>query len=145
MLLFSHGDSVKKYFTWNVFVVRAFCVFVIWGSTALQAKMMLGVLTVPLSITVESIAIAWLIGSCILNRDFVSWFLNTRLLVFIGMISYSWYIWQQLFLFTCGRYFNNEQLFRFPINLLMSFAAACASYYLIEKTFERLKKRIMAK
>jgi len=143
MLLFYYGAEVKKYFTSYVGVLRIVLIFLIWGSTALQSQAMLGVLTVPLSNTVESIAISWLIASFIFNPDPGHKILNSRILVFIGTISYSWYLWQQLFLFECERYFSSES-FRFPINIILSFIVACMSYYLIEKTFQRLKPKIAA-
>lgn len=141
-ILFYHQDQVRKYFSSYIIVVRIFLIFLIWGSTALQSKAMLGMITVPFSNTVESIAITWLIASFILNRDWIHWLLNTKAMIFIGTISYSWYIWQQLFLFECGRYFSADW-FRFPINIAFSFLAACISYYLVEKTFERLKKKVV--
>lgn len=143
LLLFYHGPIVKQFFTKYVNLIRVFCIFLIWGSTGLQSQMMVGLITVPLSNTVESLAIAWLLASCIFNRDVLFWLLNSKVMVFIGAISYSWYLWQELFLFDCDRYFTGA-LFHFPTNLILSFIVASASYFLIEKPFERLKKLAMA-
>jgi peptidoglycan/LPS O-acetylase OafA/YrhL len=55
--------------------------------------------------------------------------LNSPPLMFIGRISYSLYLWQQLFL-------NREStspLCAWPLNIALAFAAALASYYLIEQ------------
>ena len=142
MTLFYYGPSTRKYFTSYVAITRIVLIALLWGSATLQWKAMLGVITVPFSNTIESISIAWLVASFIFNADFGFRVLNSRVLIFIGTISYSWYIWQQLFLFRCGRFFS-EDWFRFPINITMSFVAACLSYYLIEKTFERLKKKVV--
>ena len=67
------------------------------------------------------------------------WFrlLNTRLLNYIGVLSYSLYIWQQLF-------FSHKlgTLASIPLNLLLIFIAANVSYYVIEKPFLKLKDRL---
>ncbi len=57
--------------------------------------------------------------------------LSVRPLTAIGRISYSLYLWQQLFLSP-----ENQSLSgRFPINYLAAFACAFASYYVIERRF----------
>lgn len=64
-------------------------------------------------------------------------FLNWRPVAFVGVLSYSLYLWQQPFL---NR--NVASVFTtFPYNVGFAFCAALASYYLVEKPFLRLKKR----
>jgi peptidoglycan/LPS O-acetylase OafA/YrhL len=53
--------------------------------------------------------------------------LNARPVVFVGTISYSLYLWQELFL---NRYSPRSI---FPFNLLLAVAVALASYYVIER------------
>jgi peptidoglycan/LPS O-acetylase OafA/YrhL len=67
----------------------------------------------------------------------VSAFLNWRPVAFIGVLSYSLYLWQQPFL---DRYVKSP-LTAFPLNVILAFAAALISYYVIEKPFLKLKKR----
>jgi len=55
--------------------------------------------------------------------------LNARPLVFVGMLSYSIYLWQQLFLNRQSPHLINS----FPLNLLLMAFCAIFSYYLIEK------------
>ena len=62
----------------------------------------------------------------------------------IGRLSYSLYIWQQLFLGFGVVYRPFGFLSSFPINFLMLVAVACASYYLLEKPMMRLGHRIAA-
>jgi peptidoglycan/LPS O-acetylase OafA/YrhL len=62
--------------------------------------------------------------------------LNTRVAVHLGLISYSLYLWQQLFLMPQNRSWTG----RFPVNLLCALAAAEASYFLIERTFLSLRR-----
>ncbi|MDQ6888389.1 MAG: acyltransferase, partial [Gemmatimonadota bacterium] len=64
--------------------------------------------------------------------------LNHRLLVYIGTLSYSIYLWQQLFL---DRY-SSSAVTAFPLNLSLVLAAAMASYYIVERPFLRWRARI---
>ena len=73
-------------------------------------------------------------------RAWLTQLLETAPMRFIGRISYSLYLWQQLF-------FPNVQtpaqppflmLQRFPYNYLAAFACAMASFYLIEKPLIRM-------
>jgi peptidoglycan/LPS O-acetylase OafA/YrhL len=64
-------------------------------------------------------------------------FLNWRPVAFVGTLSYSLYLWQQLFL---NRH-STALVSRFPLNLLLAAAAACASYYLIERRFLAMRSR----
>jgi peptidoglycan/LPS O-acetylase OafA/YrhL len=62
--------------------------------------------------------------------------LNSRPLNFIGKLSYSIYLWQQLFFSKNVGFFST-----FPLNILFIFIAALLSYYCIEKPFLKLKDR----
>ena len=64
--------------------------------------------------------------------------LNSRPLVFVGLISYSIYLWQQVFL---NRYASSLPT-SFPLNLALALAAALASYYLVERPSLRLRQRV---
>jgi peptidoglycan/LPS O-acetylase OafA/YrhL len=58
----------------------------------------------------------------------------------VGRISYSWYLWQQLFtVITFPRWGG---LRAFPINVLASLALAMISQRIIERPFLKLKERI---
>ena len=55
--------------------------------------------------------------------------LNSKPFVFFGMLSYSIYLWQQLFL---NR--NSDSIIAtFPLNIILTIICAILSYYLIEK------------
>ena len=64
--------------------------------------------------------------------------LNWRPLAWLGVLSYSLYVWNNLFLYSAGRWTVNQ----FPFNYLCLFATAIASHYLIEKPFLNLKDRL---
>lgn len=91
--------------------------------------------------TVINVTIALTVHRCILTPDgVVGRALNSRVLSYIGVLSYSIYLWQQPFIDRSSDAFVH----RFPQNITLAFAAALASYYLIEKPFLRLRHRIAA-
>lgn len=61
----------------------------------------------------------------------------------IGRLSYSLYIWQQLFTAFALVYRPFEILSAFPINMMVLVAVACASYYGLEKPMMRLGHRLV--
>lgn len=63
--------------------------------------------------------------------------LNSRPLVFAGKLSYSLYLWQQLFL----NPFSQAPLCRFPVNVVCACAMAGISYYAVERPMLRLRGR----
>lgn len=66
---------------------------------------------------------------------FVHWLLNNRAVRTVGVLSYSLYLWQQVFVY--GGFKLGA-----PANLLAIATAAMLSYYLIERPFLRLKDRL---
>jgi peptidoglycan/LPS O-acetylase OafA/YrhL len=87
----------------------------------------------------SNIAIALMIHWAVIHHDgVVGRILNFRPLVFIGTLSYSVYLWQQLFIN------RNSTAFycRFPQNIGFACAAGAASFYLIEQPMLRLRERL---
>jgi peptidoglycan/LPS O-acetylase OafA/YrhL len=64
-------------------------------------------------------------------------FLNCKGMVFVGGLSYSLYLWQQPFL----NHYLVAPWTAFPTNLICAGGLACASYFLVERPFLRLRKR----
>jgi peptidoglycan/LPS O-acetylase OafA/YrhL len=71
-------------------------------------------------------------------RDPIGRVLNLRPVAFVGVLSYSLYLWQQLFLNRNSTAWINA----FPQNLVLAIAAALASYFLLEKPFLKLRTRL---
>jgi peptidoglycan/LPS O-acetylase OafA/YrhL len=77
-------------------------------------------------------ATMWRVVHC---QDFAFKILNTNFLMLIGRLSYSMYIWQQLFLNRDSTAWIN----RFPQNLVAAIAVSVFSYQFIELPFLRLR------
>lgn len=109
-------------------------------------------LAVAASARNPSAKLDWLVGQTVMNvgiaviiektirapGDLLGRILNVRPLVFIGTLSYSLYLWQQMFLNRRG----SSDLQSFPLNLLLAGLTALASYYVVERPFLRLRVRI---
>jgi peptidoglycan/LPS O-acetylase OafA/YrhL len=85
-------------------------------------------------------------GSWVLNESGLSyWLLNLAIVQWIGRLSYSLYIWQQIALIPAGadvfldRWPWAQWAGRFPQNLFFVFALALLSYYFLEQPMLRLK------
>jgi peptidoglycan/LPS O-acetylase OafA/YrhL len=70
-------------------------------------------------------------------------FLDLPALRAVGAISYSLYIWQQMWLLFPGVPVLFPRLQTFPVNLVVSFLCAIASYLLVEQPFIRLGRRVV--
>lgn len=91
-----------------------------------------------LAMTLANLAIAAVILRCVARPDSaVSRVLERRPLVWLGSISYSLYVWQQLFL---DRH-SSAWIHEFPLNLVAAFAAAIACHYAVERPFLKLSAR----
>lgn len=110
-------------------------IIAIWFLTNLEFHPTYDIIFIPLSGTVINVCICFLILYFIVKKDSLGYrLLNLPAIRFIGHLSYSLYIWQQLFLS------RSHWIFDFPQNILFTFLAALASYYLVEKPFLKLKE-----
>jgi peptidoglycan/LPS O-acetylase OafA/YrhL len=91
--------------------------------------------------TISLLCIAAVIWRVIYWQDWATRILNSRVFVFVGILSYSLYVWQQIFLDEAGRFWIN----RFPQNLVLAFFAAVFSYYVVETPFLRLRERLSSR
>jgi peptidoglycan/LPS O-acetylase OafA/YrhL len=88
--------------------------------------------------TTNAVCIALLLWTAITRPlGAITRVLNCRLMIGIGAISYSLYLWHVLF---CDP--EPGVLNAFPQNILLMFVVALCSYFLIEKRFLALKDRL---
>jgi peptidoglycan/LPS O-acetylase OafA/YrhL len=94
------------------------------------------------SISIINLLIAMTLDWAVTNYDsFAGKILNSSLMVTLGMMSYSIYLWQQPF-------FNSENpsiLTKTPFNFIGLIAMTLISYYLVEKYSIKLRQRLETK
>jgi peptidoglycan/LPS O-acetylase OafA/YrhL len=94
-----------------------------------------------LGVTAINLLCAVAIHRCMLVKSPLTTFFSLRPMVLIGELSYSLYLWQQLFLnrhsawAVCG----------FPLNLFLALLAASASYFVIERPLNQLRRKLHPK
>jgi peptidoglycan/LPS O-acetylase OafA/YrhL len=92
----------------------------------------------PLAMLWQAILVPMvLVGTVLRSIEPVTWILEARPIRWIGRLSYSLYIWQQLFLVSSAESHPLPMgaLQKFPMNVVFVFAAAIVSYYIIERRF----------
>jgi peptidoglycan/LPS O-acetylase OafA/YrhL len=90
--------------------------------------------------TLEPVCVAWLVIGSVYRKTWTTRLLNSIPLQFLGMISYSLYLWQQPFTRNPSVVLGAPWLNFAPLMVVV----AALSYYLIEKPCIRLGKRIIA-
>ncbi|TWJ03178.1 peptidoglycan/LPS O-acetylase OafA/YrhL [Mucilaginibacter frigoritolerans] len=94
-----------------------------------------------LSPTIFAILMGWVITINLYENNFLTKILGHPILIKLGILSYSLYIWQQLFTtnqFWRGQFKYSDSI---PLNLAVLFIVAFCSYYFFEVKFLKLKKQ----
>ena len=98
-----------------------------------------GIYLLPVGWTLENICVAlillWAIDH---SKSAIGKLLNSKPLVHLGIISYSLYLWQQLFL-------TNQSPIsfdKFPLSILLAICAAEISYFVVERPVLSWRKKI---
>jgi peptidoglycan/LPS O-acetylase OafA/YrhL len=94
----------------------------------------------PLGLTAETLLVTLFVGRIALGGGPTVAALKWPPLRWIGRISYSWYLWQEIFLVVRTPSWGVARTF--PFDVIASLAVAAASYYLVERPFLRLKGAI---
>jgi peptidoglycan/LPS O-acetylase OafA/YrhL len=90
-------------------------------------------------IPVQNLGIAACIAWCVTNYSGrIGKFLNAKPMVFLGKMSYSVYLWQQLFLDP----YSSAIVARFPLNLVMVGATSLIAHYLVERPSLEIRQRL---
>ncbi len=129
---------MERLFQWKLPLLgTAFVLFV----DPFVAQKWRGTYLLPIGFSLENFCIAAVMLWTILNpRTLAGRILNSPIAVHVGYISYSLYLWQQIFMTT----YNHTLSGKFPVNLAFTFAVAECSYWFVEKTFLRWRKRFTA-
>lgn len=84
------------------------------------------------NISFSNLGVALIVDRCVrFPDDWIGRTLNWAPLVWLGTLSYSLYLWQEPFL----NHYAKSQVNTFPLNLILAFTCAVASFYLVEKPF----------
>lgn len=89
----------------------------------------------PLANIASALAVDWAVTY---PERLVGRALNSRPLVFIGVISYSLYLWQQPFI----NRDSQAAWTAFPLNIFLAFTLAVMSYYIVERPSLAIRKLI---
>jgi peptidoglycan/LPS O-acetylase OafA/YrhL len=92
-----------------------------------------------LGVSLNAFALAAVLWVCV-NRPagLAGRLLGSRPLVLLGTLSYSLYLWQQVFLNRA----HSGWACRWPVNVGLALLAAAASYLVVERPFLRLKEHL---
>lgn len=91
-----------------------------------------------------AVLIPMILAGTLLHPEWLfSRLLDSKPIAWVGRISYSLYIWQQLFLVP-GWEYPSHFWTRWPWNLAVILAVACTSYYFVETPLLRLGGRLAA-
>jgi peptidoglycan/LPS O-acetylase OafA/YrhL len=111
---------------------------------AIAAFCVLLIVPVPLSSAWSSMAIALMLLGTVIHPDWIlGKVLSLPLVQWFGRISYSLYLWQQIFLLPAWEPHRLPFVQKWPWNLAASLACATVSYYFIEKPMIRMGRRMI--
>ncbi len=138
-----HPDLWKTSILKNRYIFLL-AIFLMWFLSFQYDKDDAPVLLLAFGKTIVSFCIAYVIASTITVKNNTTFkFLNHPLMVYIGVLSYSIYIWQEIFLFSKEKLIGPAWWFQiFPINIGSIFIVSILSYHLWERTFLKMKERL---
>lgn len=124
----------KPWLAW----LGASLLFLIYSFYMLAAGALASILTI-----VRNICIVSIVWWCINNpHTFVGRLLETRLMVHLGIVSYSLYLWQQPFYGATGIRVGSIWWLSLLLNFLGALTAAHLSFFFLEKPLLALRRRL---
>ncbi len=130
-----HVEILKRFTSSWLIPVVSLCFLPIDTLLTLRFK---GAYLLSIGYSLQNLLIALLIAHVVFyDKTTLGRILNHPAAVHLGVISYSLYLWQQLFLTTKNTTFTGM----FPWNIACALLAAELSYYLLEKPFLRWRRR----
>ena len=144
ILLFRHKASVSSFVSSRPGILALGALLCVVVPYVLAGLLLAGVFTVPFGNTLQSLGIALLIlQSIVLPGKGFYRLLNIGVVAWVGTLSYSLYIWQQLF---CSQPewfgFGPVWWMSWPGWLAAALIVSCASYYLLERPLMNLRSKL---
>jgi peptidoglycan/LPS O-acetylase OafA/YrhL len=128
-------ESIKKIVAWQPKFMRLATIFLLLLPPFLGSRLLFGKFTVMIGPSIQAICATYLIASFTFQRSGIGFrLLNLSAVSYIGILSYSLYIWQEPFLFAFP--------FPVPIGLLLTFAVAACSYHFLERPILGLRQTL---
>lgn len=136
MAIFFKEPWLHRIVSYRPTLGRACAAVLIAVPIILNNYLLFGIFTVTIAPTMQDLCLAYLMCSCLLMpRGLTFRLFNTQPFIYLGLASYSLYIWQQIFFYTSFPDYGvgDSFIFHFPANLIFAVAAGLVSYYLIER------------
>ena len=132
---------------YRVGLLRVIAVLILIATVVVRRVYNVPILVIGVGPSLQAFAGAFLIVSYAYGpRDLIFGFLNTRVMNFIGLISYSLYIWQQPFFIWPSDYgFSSLFLLEWPYKVVAMVCVATASYLCLEKPLLKLRHGLSAR
>lgn len=140
LVYFKNPDIIKhkafRSIRLQLLALIVFCLFIY-----LSGYGKLAIISLPFGHVFISLAVLFLIGCYITpSNNIVYRILNNTVVMHIGVLSYSIYVWQQFFFIGDNRFLF---LRTFPSNIILIYLVALASYYLWEKPFLKMRRYVL--
>lgn len=141
-LLCFKGMVKPDFFSKNRTIMRIATSVLLFLIYFFKHRGMAGKILLPFGEPLVDFSIAILIMSSITNFSGLLFkILNFPFMIQAGILSYSLYVWHQLFIIPEGYYANNLPSFIFPFNMLAAIIVAYISYHYFEKYFLKWKEK----
>ncbi len=118
--------------------------FAAWAGCAILAAGSIAYYSLITSMWLAVLIPMLLVGTVLHPQWRISRLLDSKPLAWVGRISYSLYLWQQVFLWPGWEHPQHFWL-RWPWNVIPAFAVATASYQFIEKPLLRIGRKLAAR
>ena len=142
MLAYVHpwlGRNVGSLHARSITILSVFAVAIPY---VLEHSQKFGILTIPMAYPFQAFGLAWFISLSV-HYPTTGLFsmLNAKPVIWLGTLSYSIYIWQQLFCTDPSVFGWKTTWFQsFQLWIPASLVTACTSYYLLERPFLRVRR-----
>ena len=145
--LYANAGVLSRLTAWRPGGGRFFAVLLALVPVFLSKSQIFGAADVLIGQTLQALAAAYLILSFTKVREGLTYrLLNTGPVRALGLISYSLYLWQQLFFATPADFGGlSSPLLAFPVNVLAALALAVLSYSLVERPLLNVRRMLAAR